>query len=343
MKRGLLAGILGLAALGVVGFSQALGTAERPIIMLFVPSVKVDVIQEVGPKIAEALSQMTGLVIKPVIAADYAAFIEAMITAKGDTFGVPTTDQYCRITMENPGVHARLAAVRQGYPYYFASIYALREKGFKSVYDLQGKVWAFASTRSTSGYVIPKKYFDQLGLTFAEEKAVGTHANAMIAILEGQADFCTGYGSPPLPPDSIAEALKAAGWRWEFGMDPELWLWDRWNNDLYPEGIRGHCRDLRYAIATEVKVYGDIWDLVKKVGIVAVVGPMPNDCIAFAAGFPKDLEDLIVQAIIQHIRSPEGLKLWSRPGFYEWYDVAEIDDSFYDSYRQLVGYPIPQR
>jgi len=341
VKRWLLVGILGLAALGVVGFSQALGTAERPIIMLFVPSVKVDVIQEVGPKIAEALSQMTGLVIKPVIAADYAAFIEAMITAEGDTFGVPTTDQYCRITLENPGVHARLAAVRYGYPYYFASIYALREKGYKSVYDLQGKVWAFGSTRSTSGYVIPKQYFDQLGITFAEEKAVGTHVNALIAVLEGQADFCTGYGSPPNPPSWVAETMP--GWRWEYGMYPELWLWDPLANDLPSPYYRGECVDLRAAIAEEVKVYGDIWELVRKVGIVATVGPMPNDCIAFAAGFPKDLEDKIVEAIKTHIRSPEGLALWSRKGFYEWYDVAEIDDSFYDPYRQLVGYPIPQR
>ncbi|MEN3009413.1 MAG: PhnD/SsuA/transferrin family substrate-binding protein [Candidatus Bipolaricaulaceae bacterium] len=335
--------LVGLAALGLGGLAQALGTPERPIIMLFVPSVKVDVIMEVGPKIAEALSQMTGLVIKPVVAADYAAFIEAFIAARGDTFGVPTTDQYVRIVEANPGVHARLAAVRAGYPYYFATIYALREKGYKSVYDLQGKVWGFAHTRSTSGYVIPKMYFDRLGLTFAEEKALGSHVKAMIALLEGDVDFCTGYGSPPLPPDTIAEALKAAGWRWEFGMDPELWLWDRWNNDLYPEGIRGHCRDLRWAIATEVKVYGDIWTLVRKVGIVDVVGPMPNDCIAFSAGFPKDLEDRIVEAIKAHIRSPEGNKLWSRPGFYEWYDVAEIDDSFYDPYRKLVGLPIPKR
>ncbi len=341
MKRALV--VVGLLAVGLAGLAQALGTPQRPIIMLFVPSVKVDVIQEVGPKIAEALSKMTGLTIKPVIAADYAAFIEAMITAEGDMFGVPTTDQYAQITRVNPGVHARLAAVRAGYPYYFATVYALREKGFKSVYDLKGKVWGFAHTRSTSGYVIPKMYFDSLGLTFAEEKALRTHVNAMIALLEGQVDFCTGYGSPPLPPDSIAEALKAAGWRWEYGMDPELWLWDRWNNDLYPEGIRGHCRDLRWAIAVEVKVYGDIWDLVRKVGIVDVVGPMPNDCIAFAAGFPKDLEERIVEAIKAHIRSPEGYALWSRPGFYEWYDVAEIDDSFYDSYRLLAGYPVPKR
>ncbi len=342
MKRAV-AVLLGLSVLGAMGFAQALGTPERPITMLFVPSVKVDVIQEVGPKIAEALSQMTGLVIKPVIAADYAAMIEAMIAAEGDVFGVPTTDQYARITLENPGVHARLAAVRYGYPYYFASIYALREKGFTSVYDLAGKVWAFGSTRSTSGYVIPKGYFNSLGLEFAEEKAVGTHANALIAVLEGQADFCTGYGSPPNPPAAIAEALKAAGWRWEYGMDPELWLWDRWNNDLYPEGIRGECVDLRAAIAEEVKVYGDIWELVRKVGVVATVGPMPNDCIAFAAGFPKDLEDMIVEAIKAHIRSPEGLALWSRKGFYEWYDVAEIDDSFYDFYRQAAGYPVPER
>jgi len=342
VKRLLVLAVLAAVALGTTGLAQALGTAARPITMLFVPSVKVDVIQEVGPKIAEALSKLTGLVIRPVIAPDYAAMIEAMITAKGDTFGIPTTDQYARITNANPGVHCRLAAVRFGYHFYFATIYALREKGYTSLRDLDGKVWAFASRRSTSGYVLPSGLFKAEGIVPIEREA-GTHVAAMIQILEGQADFCTGYGSPPLPPAAARPFLDYIGWRWDYGMDPELWLWDKATNDLVAPPLLGECRDLRWAIATEVKVYGDIWTLVKKIGIVDTVGPIPNDSIAFAAGFPKDLEDKIVEAIEKHIRTPEGYALWSRPGFYEWTDVVRITDSYYDAYRRLVGLPVPPR
>ncbi len=366
MKRLLVLALVGAVALGVTGLAQALGTPQRPIIMLFVPSVKVDVIQEVGPKIAQALSELTGLVIKPVIAPDYAAFIETMIAAQGDTFGVPTTDQYARITLQNPGVHCRLAAVRYGYHFYFTSIYALREKGYTSIKDLDGKVWAFASKRSTSGYVLPSGLFKAEGIQ-PVELAAGTHVAALIAVLEGQADFCTGYGSPPEPPENcclacawmfntclnqadralcearVKECCQACTTKWDYGMDPELWLWDPVAQDLWPEELRGRCVDLRWAIATEVKVYGDIWDLVRKVGVVATVGPIPNDSIAFAAGFPADLEEKIVEAIEKHIRSPEGYALWSRPGFYEWTDVVRIDDSYYDAYRLLVGLPVPQR
>jgi len=337
VKQALLAVLVATVALGATGLAQALGTRERPIIMLFVPSVKVDVIQEVGPKIAEALSKMTGLVIKPVIASDYAAMIEAMIAAKGDTFGIPATDQYVRITDANPGVHCRLAAVRNGYTYYFASIYAPREKNY-TLQDLNGKTWLFASRRSASGYVIPSGFFRANGITPVEKEA-GSHTKAMIALLEGQGDFCTGYGSPPLPPAGYD------GPRWDLaaGMDPEMWLWDKERNDLVPEGERGECRDVRWAIATEVKVYGDIWDLVRKIAVVATVGPIPNDCVAFSAGFPKDLEDRIVTAIIQHIATPEGKALWSRPGFYEWDSVMLVDDSYYDNYRTWVGLKVPQR
>jgi ABC-type phosphate/phosphonate transport system substrate-binding protein len=334
--------LVGLLAFGGLGLSQELGTRDNPIIMLFVPSVAVEVVQEVGPKIAEALSQMTGLVIKPVIAADYAAMIEAMIAAKGDTFGVPATDQYARITAENPGVHCRLASVRKGYAYYFASVYALRESGYTSLKDLDGKLWLFAHRRSASGYVIPSGEFKLQGIT-PVEKDVGSHAKAMIALLEGQGDFCTGYGSPPIPPSSLEPFLNSIGWHWEHGMDPEMWLWDKMTGDLVPAPLRGECVDLRWAIATEVKVYGDIWDLVRKIGIVGTVGPIPNDCIAFSKGFPKDLEDMIVDAIKAHISSPEGLALWSRPGFYEWDDVIEVDDSFYDKYRAWVGLLVPPR
>ena len=348
---------------------EELGTRDNPITWLFPPSTQPATVEEIAGKIAEDIAEMTGYFLKPVVAADYAALIEAMVVAKGDHMATPTTDQYVQITKDNPGVHARLAAVRYGYPYYFSSIYALREKGFESVEDLQGTVWIYNDPGSTSGYRLPTLLFEKLGITFAGTVESGGHTNSIVALMEGQGDFCTGYGSPPLPPkdrdvcidacfvyfdDCMAAGEKrktcedyfgscaiGCATRWEYGMDPELWLWNRWTDELMPEELRGKCVDLRRALA-KTGLYGDIWEIVEKVGVVDTIGPVPNDCIAFAAEFPKEIEDALVQAILAHIRSPEGQKLWGDPNFYEWTDAEEIDDSYYDCYRELLGYPIPE-
>ncbi len=333
---------INIGGVGTVSAAQQVGTRDNPINWLFPPSTQPATVEEIAGKIAEDLSEMTGYFLKPIVAPDYAALIETMVAAEGDHMGVPTTDQYVQITKDNPGVHARLAAVRYGYPYYFSSLYALREKGFESVDDLQGKTWIYNDVGSTSGYRLPTMLFEKEGITFAGTVESGGHTNSIVALMEGQGDFASGYGSPPNPPAVIADALKAAGARWEYGMDPEMWLWDRWNNALAPEPFRGSCVDLRRALAG-TELYGDIWDIVEQVGVVATIGPVPNDSIAFAAGFPKDIEDELVQALIQHIRSEEGQELWGDPNFYEWTDVEEIDDSYYDGYRELMGLPIPER
>jgi phosphonate transport system substrate-binding protein len=323
------------------GAQQAqVGTRDNPIIWLLPPSVLPATIEQTGRAIAQDLYELTGLYIDYKVAADYAALVEALIAAKGNTMACPTTDQYARATMVNPKVHARLAAVRNGYAYYFASIYAFREKGYDSMDDLSGTVWIYNDPGSTSGYVIPKKAFDARGITFSGTVESGGHTNSLIALMEGQGDFATGYGSPPVAPSWVNEIMP--GWRWEFGMYPELWVWDPVSNTLPTEYYRGIVKDVRYAMAGATQAYGDYWDIVKKVGIVDVLGPLPNDSLTFCEDFPKDVEDWLVEAVKTHIRSPEGQVLWSNRNFYEWNDVMDIDDSFYDCYRELVGYPVPE-
>ncbi|HEC63344.1 MAG TPA: hypothetical protein ENI38_03040, partial [Candidatus Acetothermia bacterium] len=294
------------------------------------------------------------------------ALIEAFKAAEGNVMGVPTTDQYARISVEtNFETRPRLAAVRYGYPYYFSSIYVPRDSGIESVEDLNGKVWIYNDEGSTSGYVLPKMLFDQLGITFAGVVKSGGHTNSMLALLEGQGDFCTGYGSPPVPPDDccgsciylyqscleagvdgdtcldyLYECCQACSNRWEYGLDPELWIWDPWADELMPENLRGLCVDLRRAAAKQ-GTHGTLWEIVERIGVLTTVGPVPNDCIAFSPGFPQDIQDMIVEAIKAHIATEEGQALWGDPEFYEWDEVAEIDDSYYCNYRSLIGLPNP--
>jgi len=335
MRRLLALTLVAVLALGVIGFAQDLGTRDNPIIWVFPPSTSPGVIETIAGEIAADISEATGLFIETSVMPDYAALIEAFKAADGNLMGVPTTDQYANISVEtNFETTPRLAAERYGFNYYYCSIYAWRDSGINSFDDLAGKIWIYNDEGSTSGYVLPNLEFQLRGIEVGGVVKTGGHTNSITALLDKQGDFCTSYGSPPVPP---------SGWegpKWDYGMDPELWLWDRYNNALYPEGFYGYCVDVRGA-AAKTELYGTLDEVVEKIKVVATVGPVPNDCIAFCPGFPTDIADTIVDAITVHIGTDEGAALWGDPEFYEWTSVGSIDDSYYVNYRTLIGLENP--
>lgn len=136
----------------------------------------------------------------------------------------------------------------------------------------------------------------------------------------------------PTPPDGVY-------FDWEYGDDPEIWIWNHALDKLYPEEVRGEIYDTRHA-AGDTGMY-DYWEVIEEIGVVATFGPMPNDALTFVNDFPEEMEDKIVEAVVEHIRTEEGSKLWGDPNFYEWTDVERINDDYYDGYRELVGYPVP--
>ncbi len=334
MRKFLALTLIAVMGLSVIGFAQPGSSPDEPIYMLLVPSTEGATVDQVGQAIAEAIFDLTGLYIVASLQADYTAMIEAFAASEGDTFGMPTTDQYIRIYDRTGGnVSPRLGSVRYGYPYYYSSIYAHRDSGITTVDDLDGKIWIYNDTGSTSGYVFPNMVFEDAGIEFASIVTTGGHTNSMVALIEGQGDFCTGYGSAPGAPDAWT------GRRWEYGDDPEMWLWDRWNNKLFEGDFRGTNFDLRRAVRNTYD-----WDTVlTDIGVVLNIGPIPNDCLAFGPDFPVDLADQIVEAIKIHIDTEEGAALWGDENFYEWTAVADIDDSFYDGYREILGLPVPDR
>jgi len=334
MRKVFALALIAILAIGVLGFSQPGSSPDEPIYMLLVPSTEGATVEEIGRQIAEAIYDLTGLYIVPSLQADYTAMIEAFAASEGDVFGIPTTDQYIRISQRTDGkAYPLLGSVRYGYPWYYASIYARRDSGIKTLEDLNGKVWIYNDTGSTSGYVLPNMLFEKNGIEFSSIVTTGGHTNSMVALIEGQGDFCTGYGSAPGAPAAWS------GDKWQWGDDPELWIWDRWNNDLFREGLRGTCYDLRRAVK---KTY-DFETVLREIGVVMNIGPVPNDCIAFGPDFPLDTATKIAEAIKAHIATDEGKALWGDENFYEWTAVADIDDSFYDEYRTLLGVPIPER
>ena len=334
MRKFLALALIAVMGLSVIGFAQPGSSPDEPIYMLLVPSTEGATVEETGQAIAEAIYDITGLYIVSNLQADYTAMIEAFAASEGDTFGMPTTDQYIRIYDRTGGnVSPRLGSVRYGYPWYYASVYANRDSGIKTLEDLDGKIWIYNDTGSTSGYVFPNMVFNDAGLEFSNIVTTGGHSNSMVALIEGQGDFCTGYGSAPGAPASWT------GRNWDFGDDPEMWLWDRWNEQLFEGDFFGTCYDLRRA----VKSTYDFNTVVADISVVLNIGPIPNDCLAFGPDFPVDVADQIVAAIKTHIATPEGAALWGDENFYEWTAVADITDAFYDGYREILGIDVQVR
>jgi len=334
MRKFLALTLIAVMGLSVIGFAQPGSSPDEPIYMLLVPSTEGATVEAIGQQIAEAIYDLTGLFIVPSLQADYTAMIEAFAASTGDTFGMPTTDQYIRIFERTGGnVTPRLGSVRYGYSWYYASVYARRDSGIKELADLDGKIWIYNDTGSTSGYVFPNMIFEREGFEFASIVTTGGHTNSMVALIEGQGDFCTGYGSAPGAPSSWT------GRMWDFGDDPEMWIWDRWNEQLFEGDFFGLNLDLRRAVRNTY----DYDQVLTDIGVVMNIGPIPNDCMAFGPSFDVETADLIVWAVKQHIATDEGLAIWSDSNFYEWTAVADIEDSFYDGYRGILGLPIPDR
>ncbi|MCK4356086.1 PhnD/SsuA/transferrin family substrate-binding protein [Candidatus Bipolaricaulota bacterium] len=340
MRRITVLALVAVLALGVLGFAQELGTRGRPIYLLLVPSTEGATVLEVGTQIAEALSEATGLYIEASLQYDYTGMIEAMAASDGDTFGIPASVQYLGIYERTGGnCSIRLASVRYGEGTYYGAIYVRRDSGIESIIDLHGKTWVYNDVGSGSGYVIPKQMFDNLGIVPSGIIESGGHTNTIAALYEGQGDFCTAYYSKPTPP---------AGWigdTWEYGDYIERWVWDPHVEDVY--AVPGYqtdlsvtCRDVRRALR---KTY-DFADVVREIKVLMLEGDeIPNDGVCFGPNFPVDVADTIVDAIKVHIASEAGQALWSDENFYEWNEVMDVTDAFYDKLRVTLQIPIPVR
>ena len=75
-------------------------------------------------------------------------------------------------------------------------------------------------------------------------------------------------------------------------------------------------------------------DVDEKVVVIATSPPIPNDNISFRPDFPKELSDQIVAALLTLNDSDEGKDMMK--GLFSWQGLAQVDDTFYDGFRQAL-------
>src|SRR5512143_1454233 len=183
----------------------ALGAADNPIVITFVPSGDTGKITKAGTAIADCLTKMTGLTFQIEVGTSFAASIEALGAEKAqvgflNTFSVLLAEA-------KYGIIPGLAVMRkyntndvdpdkdlkgQLEPFYKGQFIANVASGIKDFPDLKGKTFCFVDPNFTSGYIVPRIILAAKGINpdtdFAATQNAGSHPNVAIAVYQGDCD-----------------------------------------------------------------------------------------------------------------------------------------------------------
>ena len=297
-----------------------LGSADNPVKMYFVPSVEVAVIIESGEAMAAFLKERTGLNFEVRVPTTYAAVVEEMGAAEGDAMAFVPAFGYV-LAHDKYNMDVALAVVRRGWHVYWAEYVVRRDSEIQTLTDLNGKSWAFPSTTSTSGYLVPASYFMKNGIEPGKRVDAGGHPQSVIAVLEGSADFATVYFSPPMN-----------DWKISDPPEPET-------GEFTYEEVSGSIRAYRGGVRLQdarIAVLGTYPNAVEDLRILALSDPIPNDTVSFSADFPAEVRQQIAEGLVAYSETEEGQAVLSDDRFYAITGFTPVEDAAFDPIRDMI-------
>ena len=181
----------GLLAVGPMGSAWA---EEKPIRFGLIPSEDAQKLLKNSAPFVAALEKALGMKVKPYVAMDYSAVIEALKSNKLEiAFLGPAS-----YVLAKDKVGAEIEAVARGImkktgkSSYRGLIIAHPDSAINNLQDLKGKTFAFVDPASTSGNFVPRYVFDKNGIDpekdFKSLYYSGTHQASLIAVKEGKVD-----------------------------------------------------------------------------------------------------------------------------------------------------------
>jgi phosphonate transport system substrate-binding protein len=172
----------------------ALGTEENPLIWVVVPSGETERVVTGFETLAGMIFDETGLVLKPLVATEYAGVIEAM--EKGEAH-IASLATFAYILASSKGVaEAEMVSVRYGSAVYNGQIFVRADSGIASLEDLRGKTFCRPDPLSTSGWIIPSIELKAAGIDVDTELTIvdaGSHDASVAGVYNGDCDAGSSY------------------------------------------------------------------------------------------------------------------------------------------------------
>jgi phosphonate transport system substrate-binding protein len=309
-----------------IGFAQDdIGSESNPIQVFFVPSVEAGVITTGGEVMAAALEEATGLNFEVSVPTSYAATVEAMCASPSNSMGFIPAAGYV-IASQRCGVEVMAAAVRRGWPVYWAAYIVRRDSDIYTFGDLAGRTWGYGDTGSTSGYIFPLVELTTAGIEPGDRVETGGHNQTVQAVYNGEVEFGTTFYSPPAMPEGYAD--------WQIGDLPEPYDLSVDESRIVTEGdaTQLFVGDIEILDARR-NIAVDAPDVVDQVRILRLSNPIPNDTLSFGPEFPAELRQQILDALIAFSSTEAWASSIGSEDFYGWSGISPIGDETYDIIR----------
>jgi phosphonate transport system substrate-binding protein len=87
-------------------------------------------------------------------------------------------------------------------------------------------------------------------------------------------------------------------------------------------------------VDARTRIEKDHPDVMEKVVVIGVTADIPNDGVQFIPSMDAEMRGKIVKALLDIVATDEGKEALNTA--YQWNDLAEHDDTFYDIFRQVL-------
>jgi len=188
--------ILARLSLQPLFVDRSLGSKANPIRIALTPSVDAQKVTANGERLRIFLEEQTGYSFSIVVPASYIAVVETFGSGAADIAAINTFGYL--LANRKYGAEAVLRIVRRdGETEYKGQFIAHVDSGIDSIYQLQGRRFAYTDPSSTSGFILPKAILRTMNIKPAEEVFAGKHDNVVTMIYQKQVDAGATYYSPP--------------------------------------------------------------------------------------------------------------------------------------------------
>ncbi len=281
----------------------SLGSADKPIVITFVPSVDVGKITKGGQEMADCLGKMTGLSYKIEVGTSEAASVEAMGGGKAqmgflNTFAILLAHQkynvdVALVAQRKYGVLGKdgsfsafdfdpdKAMAGQLASFYKPEFFTRDETGIKSLADAKGHTFCFTSAGSTSGGIIPRAMFSAMGIDpdkDLQSTYAGGHDKAAIAVYQGDCDAGVAF------------------------------------------------MDILTDSATDLQ--GKFPDIAQKVKVFTVGDRIPNDGLQFVKDFDPAMKAITLDALLAMMADPGGNAVVKSIYNYDAFEKTDFDTTY---------------
>ena len=166
-----------------------LGTQDNPIIWAFVPSSDAQTVLAGATELTDLVQKDSGYYIKPVVATDYSAVVEAVCNGKAQMAALNT---FGYILASSRGcATVGVVSTRFGSAYYSGQIIVKAGSDIKTLADLKGKTFCRPDAISTSGWIVPSITLRAAGVdpdTDLKIVDAGGHPQVVTAVINGDCD-----------------------------------------------------------------------------------------------------------------------------------------------------------